>query len=267
MEYDLLAVLSIVLYGMSIIWLIVDVVTHKSSRFVVAPAWIAVILHFVQLGLEFSRTGAFNFSFIHVMSLISVLVSLLLLVAALSKPVEKLGLGVFPLAAMVLLCLQFSNADPVTVNIDNWQMAVHIITSIIAFSLLNIAALQAILLLIQEKQLRKHPPSLFIQTLPPLQTMESLLFQMIAIGVLFLTISLFSGFVFIQDLLAQHLAHKTILGIIAWIIFSALLVGKFRYGWRGKMAVKWTLAGFVLLLLAYFGSKLVLEVILERGVG
>jgi ABC-type uncharacterized transport system permease subunit len=76
-----------------------------------------------------------------------------------------------------------------------------------------------------------------------------------------------SGFVFIEDLLAQHLAHKTVLGMIAWVIFSALLVGKIRYGWRGKMAVKWTLAGFVLLLLAYFGSKLVLEVILERSLG
>jgi ABC-type uncharacterized transport system permease subunit len=267
MMHDVLAVLSIVLYGMSIIWLVVDVLNHKTSRFVIVPAWFAVMMHFMQLGSEFVVTGSLNFSFIHVVSLVSALVSLLLLLASLSKPVEKLGLGVFPLAAMVLLCLQFSHADPVTVKIDNWQMAAHIITSIIAFSLLNIAALQAILLLIQEKQLRKHPPSLFIQTLPSLQTMESLLFQMIAIGLLFLTVSLLSGFVFIEDLLAQHLAHKTVLGMIAWVIFSALLVGKIRYGWRGKMAVKWTLAGFVLLLLAYFGSKLVLEVILERSLG
>ncbi len=143
-------------------------------------------------------------------------------------------------------------------------MSTHILSSIIAFSLLNIAALQALLLAIQEQQLRKHPPKRFIQTLPSLQTMESLLFQMIAAGLLFLTLSLISGFVFIEDLFAQHLVHKTVLAIVAWVTFSSLLVGKIKYGWRGQTAVKWTLAGFILLLMAYFGSKLVLELILQR---
>jgi ABC-type uncharacterized transport system permease subunit len=94
--------------------------------------------------------------------------------------------------------------------------------------------------------------------------METLLFQMIGTGLFFLSISLVSGFIFIEDLFAQHLVHKTVLSIIAWIIFSSLLIGRFRYGWRGKTAVRWTLTGFFLLLLAYFGSKLVLEIILHR---
>lgn len=93
--------------------------------------------------------------------------------------------------------------------------------------------------------------------------MESLLFQMIGTGMVFLSVSLISGFIFIKDLFAQHLAHKTILSILAWIIFSSLLYGRIRFGWRGKTAAKWTLAGFVLLLLAYFGSKFVLELILH----
>ncbi|MGR9000150.1 MAG: cytochrome C assembly family protein, partial [Gammaproteobacteria bacterium] len=101
-------------------------------------------------------------------------------------------------------------------------------------------------------------------SLPPLQTMESLLFQMLATGLFFLTISLVSGFVFIEDVFAQHLAHKTVLSILAWLIFSALLIGRSRYGWRGQIAIQWTLIGFVSLLLAYFGSKLVLEIILKR---
>jgi len=94
--------------------------------------------------------------------------------------------------------------------------------------------------------------------------MESLLFQMLGTGLFFLTISLVSGFIFIEDLFAQHLAHKTVLSIIAWIIFSSLLIGRLRYGWRGRTAVRWTLTGFILLLLAYFGSKLVLELILNK---
>jgi ABC-type uncharacterized transport system permease subunit len=149
-------------------------------------------------------------------------------------------------------------------NAPSWQMNVHILSSIIAFSLLNIAALQAILLIVQNRQLRSHPPKRYIQSMPSMQTMESLLFQMIGAGVVFLTIALTSGFIFIDDLFAQHLAHKTFFSIIAWLIFSGLLVGRSRYGWRGRTAIKWTLLGFLFLLLAYFGSKLVLELILHR---
>ncbi len=151
-----------------------------------------------------------------------------------------------------------------TIQNYSWQMNTHIFSSIIAFSLLNIAALQAIFLSIQEQQLRKHPPRKIILTLPPLQTMESLLFQLISTGVIFLTVSLFSGFIFIDDLFAQHLAHKTVLSILAWLIFSALLYGRSRYGWRGQTAIQWTLIGFTSLLLAYFGSKLALELILQK---
>ena len=143
-------------------------------------------------------------------------------------------------------------------------MTSHILASIIAFSLLNIAALQALLLAFQDQQLKSHPPKRFAQSLPSLQTMESLLFQMLSAGVLFLSISLVSGFVFIEDLFAQHLVHKTVLSISAWLLFSGLLLGRWRYGWRGQIALYWTLSGFLLLMLAYFGSKFVLELILHR---
>ncbi|PPD25360.1 MAG: hypothetical protein CTY22_09015 [Methylomonas sp.] len=147
---------------------------------------------------------------------------------------------------------------------QDWPIAVHILSSMIAFSLLNIAALQAILLAVQDQQLRRHQPRRLMLALPPLQAMEALLFQMIGAGVLFLTGSLVSGFLFIEDLFAQHLVHKTVLSIMAWLIFSGLLLGRLRYGWRGRTASQWTLIGFVLLLFAYFGSKLVLELILKK---
>jgi len=143
-------------------------------------------------------------------------------------------------------------------------MNTHILSSIIAFSLLTIAAFQSLLLALQNRQLKSRNPGRLMLAFPPLQAMESLLFQMISAGVFFLSISLLSGFIFIEDLFAQHLVHKTILSIIAWVIFSSLLIGRKRYGWRGKKAIRLTLYGFVSLLLAYFGSKLMLELILQR---
>ena len=143
-------------------------------------------------------------------------------------------------------------------------MEVHILTSILAYSLLNIAAVQAILLAIQDWQLHDHRSGRFIRSLPPLQTMESLLFQMIGAGLVLLTISLISGVMYIHDLFEQHLAHKTVLSVLAWIVFSVLLWGRYFHGWRGQTAIRWTLVGFVSLMLAYFGSKMVLEIILQR---
>jgi ABC-type uncharacterized transport system permease subunit len=210
------------------------------------------------------RKNQLDFSLFNIGSIISAIIALLLLLASLSKPIEKLGIAIFPIAAlMITLSISIPGKEQ-AITIYSWQMNTHILSSIIAFSLLNIAALQAIFLAIQEQQLRKHPPRKIILTLPPLQTMEALLFQMISTGVIFLTVSLVSGFIFIDDLFAQHLVHKTVLSILAWFIFSALLFGRMRYGWRGQTAIQWTLIGFTSLLLAYFGSKMVLELILNR---
>jgi len=259
-----LGIISICAYLSSTALIIKDVFQNTSTKISTVPAWLAICAHFSYTLSTFQQQNDFNFSLFSTASIISSLVALLLLLATLNNPVEKLGLAVFPLATLSLIAsLLFADKEYV-IQINNWQMGTHILSSIIAFSLLNIAALQAIMLAIQDQQLRKHPPKRFIQTLPPLQTMEHLLFQMIAMGLLFLTSSLISGFIFIEDLFAQHLVHKTILSIVAWITFSSLLIGKVNYGWRGQTAVKWTLAGFSLLLLAYFGSKLVLELILQR---
>ena len=103
-----------------------------------------------------------------------------------------------------------------------------------------------------------------MRALPPLAIMERMLFQLIAVGFVLLTLSLLSGFVYLENMFAQHLVHKTILSILAWAVFGVLLLGRRLYGWRGKVAVRWTLSGIALLLLAYFGSKLVLELILQR---
>jgi ABC-type uncharacterized transport system permease subunit len=264
MNPTLLGILTICAYFSSSGLLLKNREQKAISYTTVYPAWLGLCGHLFFIGLAVLQANRFNFSLISTASMVSALVALLLLLASLTKPVEKLGIVIFPLAAIMLgldLCFPEKLRSLQTYN---WEMGTHILSSIIAFSLLNIAALQAVLLAIQERQLKNHQPKKFILHLPALQTMESLLFQMIAMGLLFLSVSLISGMFFINDLFAQHLVHKTILSMIAWLIFSALLLGRWRYGWRGKTAIRWTIAGFILLLLAYFGSKLVLEIILHR---
>lgn len=256
--------LAIFLYLLAGFFIFRELKNNYPHRASIYCAWLAVLSHGFYNLCRFTTPAGISFSFFNTTSLILFIVVFILLIANFSKPVIKLGIVLFPLIGLIQIPGLLIHEQPQVLVTRSWQMNTHILTSIIAFSLLNIAALQAILLALQDHQLRTHQPLRIIRSLPPLQTMESLLFQMISTGVLFLSISLLSGFLFIKDLFAQHLVHKTVLSIFAWVTFSGLLAGRLRYGWRGRTAIRWTLTGFVALLLAYFGSKLVLEIILER---
>ena len=134
--------------------------------------------------------------------------------------------------------------------------------SVVAYSLIMLGAIQALLLAYQDYSFRTHNPGGFIRYLPPMHDMETLLFQFLGFGFVCLSASLLTGFLFLEDIFAQHLVHKTVLSIVAWFILAVLLFGRFQFGWRGKTAIRWTLSAFAFLMLAYFGSKLVLEFIL-----
>jgi ABC-type uncharacterized transport system permease subunit len=259
-------IIAVLCYAAAFLLLLKALVTQRSRCYmpVTCLAWAGGGLHAAYLFLVFQQHADFNFSFFNAGALVALFVVLILQLAALDKPLKNLGLAIYPLAAGLLVLDMYFPEKTHPLGVHSWQMSVHVFSSIIAFSLLNIAALQAILLAIHDQQLRRHHPRRLMLVLPPLQAMEVLLFQIIAAGVFFLTLSLLSGFIFVEDLFAQHLVHKTVLSIFAWIIFSALLVGRLRYGWRGSVAIHWTLAGFVLLLMAYFGSKMVMELILNR---
>ncbi|NOQ12953.1 MAG: phosphohydrolase [Methyloprofundus sp.] len=264
MNLFLLEGLAFFLYFASSSTLIIDIKENRYKKLALILAWIAAFTHFLALSLIIWQKQGIDFSFFHTASIISLIIAFLLLVASFSKPVEKLGIALFPIAALMLVLDIIYPSTIQPAQEYSLAMNTHILSSIIAFSLLTIAAFQALLLAVQNSQLKNHNPGRLMLAFPPLQAMESLLFQMISTGLLFLSISLLSGFIFIEDLFAQHLVHKTILSITAWIIFSSLLIGRKRYGWRGKTAVRWTLYGFISLLLAYFGSKLVLELILNK---
>ena len=138
----------------------------------------------------------------------------------------------------------------------------HIGSSILAYAVLTLAAAQAALVALQDHQLRHRHTRGIIQVLPPLQLMETMLFELLWVGVILLSVSIGTGILFLDDIFAQHLVHKTTLSIIAWMLFSILLWGHYHLGWRSQTAVRLTLVGFALLMLGFFGSKMVLELIL-----
>lgn len=211
----------------------------------------------------FSQPGL-NLAFFNALALTAWTVVALLLVSSLTKLVENLGILILPIAALTLFLEIRYPSQAFLRESAGWPIKIHVLLSMLAYSLLTLASVQAILLAVQDHHLHCRQPVGFLRTLPPLQTMESLLFEMIGAGFILLTLALASGFAFLEDMFAQHLVHKTVLSTLGWLVFGALLLGRLRYGWRGRTAIIWTLSGFVILMLAYFGSKAVLELILQR---
>ncbi|MGH8440628.1 MAG: cytochrome C assembly family protein [Pseudomonas sp.] len=224
---------------------------------------LAVIAQGTALFWQLLTPLGLSLDFFSAASLIATAVIALTLLACLRIPVENLLVLLFPLGMLTALTSQF--APPGTVPLINEEPGIlaHILLSILAYGMFTIAVFQALLLLLQDHQLKHKHPSGLIKNFPPLQTMESLLFGFLWAGWGLLSLSLISGWLFLDNLFAQHLVHKTLLACVAWIVFSVLLWGRTRLGWRGHKAIRWTLAGFCLLMLAYFGSKLVREFILH----
>jgi ABC-type uncharacterized transport system permease subunit len=221
-------------------------------------------LHATVLFPELVTGAGLNMGFFNAASLTALLMVMVLLLASIRQPVENLGIPVLPVAAAtVAMAVWYPNQQTV-IESGSWQLDLHILFSVLAYSLFALAAVQAVLLAIQDRHLRNRHPGGFIRALPALAVMERLLFQMIGTGFALLSAALLTGFLFLEDIFAQHLAHKTVLSITSWVIFGTLLWGRGRFGWRGRKAIAWTLSGFIFLVLAYFGSKLVLELILNR---
>lgn len=226
---------------------------------------IALFLHATSLLATDGMSTGINFSFIHALSLVMLITNSIIVTAAILRPADQISIITFPIAALILV-IEGTIPEPVrAITHPAAGMSLHIVTSLFAFSLLALASIQALLVSVQDAYLRgRSPRGSLLGTLPSLESMENLMFQLLHAGALLLTLSLISGFVFLEDMFAQHLAHKTVLSLIAWCLITTLLIGRRRFGWRGITAVRWTLAGFVTLMLAYFGSKFVIEMILKR---
>jgi len=180
---------------------------------------------------------------------ISAILVIIFLLGCLFLPIRRLGIMVFPLAVVSLLFAAWWGGEVNNVANPSLAFNVHILVSILSYSLLTIAAIQALL------------SARMLMAMPPLQTMEQLLFQLVGIGFLLLTITLLSGAIFSQQIFGQafEFKHHTILASLGWLVFAVLLIKRFKSGLRGSQAVVWTIVGFVLIQLGYFGTKIVSE--------
>jgi ABC-type uncharacterized transport system permease subunit len=231
---------------------------------------IAILLKGIGLYQGMVLADGINLAIHNMLSLVTFSVNTLVLISSLRKPLHSLFILLLPISTVTAVIAILLEHPYLTSHINHKAyvslsigISLHILLSVIAYSLLFAAVLQALLLSWQNYRLKHKHIGGITKHLPPLQTMETLLFELIWVGVILLTIGLIFGVYYIDNIFSQHLAHKTILSLIAWVIFATLLCGRTFRGWRGNHVIRWILGGFCALMLAYFGSKLVLEVILQ----
>jgi ABC-type uncharacterized transport system permease subunit len=241
----------------------------------------ALVLHTVLLYLDLFAADDFRFGFGHALSVTLWLAVLIYWVESFFVNLEGMPALVLPVAAVcVVLPAIFPGLEPPKYA-SGIEFRAHMMLALLAYSFFTIAALHAALMALLEGRLHRDraakrreghgagPLAGALASLPPLLTLEQLLFRILALGFVLLTLTLATGAIFSEEVFGRafRFNHKTLFAVVSWFIFAALLVGRWRWGWRGRKALRWTLAGFVALLLAYVGSRFVLEVVLSRAVG
>lgn len=226
----------------------------------------ALVIHAAGLYDALFAEVGMRFSFSFALSLMMWLAVLIYWLESFMARMEGMQPMVLPLAAAcTVLPVIFPNVHLVA-HASATGFKLHFLAAMLAYSLLTLSALHAIFMGFTERALHNRSLKRSLASLPPLLTMESLLFKMLLIGFVLLTLAVGSGVFFSEELFGKPLTidHKTLFAFASWGIFATLLIGRHAWGWRGKRALRWTLAGFALLILAYVGSRFVAEVILGR---
>lgn len=227
-----------------------------------AAAGIAALLHAGVHLLAWRASGGTDMHFFAALSLVGLGMAALTALFAANARMAALGVVVYPLAALLLggySAYGHRLGEPL-----DWRLQLHAWCALLSYATLAIAALLAVMLWLQDRALRRHQLRPWLRALPPLTELETLLFRTVAAGFVLLSATLLTGVLFVENLFAQHLVHKTVLSVLSWLVFGGLLLGRWRRGWRGRTAVRWVLVAMVLLVLAFFGSKAVLELVLHR---
>ncbi len=241
-----------------------DDAARAGSRALIGLAIIGALLHAFGNYQVIWSDGYLNLGITTSVSLVSWIMLVFVLLASFRLPLANLLVLVLPLAALgaLLLLVAPTTEELPTARLSD-PLIWHIMISIVAYSILFMAACQSVLLAVLEHRLKAKRTLKLLKLLPPLQTMESLLFGLLWTGISALTFAIGSGFLFLDDMFEQRVVHHTVLGLASWVLYAALLAGHRLFGWRGTTAVRWTLIAFSLLLLGYLGSKFVIEVLLE----
>jgi ABC-type uncharacterized transport system permease subunit len=225
-------------------------------------AAVAALLHAGAHVLAWRASGGTDMHFFSALSLVGLGMAVLTALFGAGGRMAALGVIVYPLAALTLATFAAYGhrvAEPL-----GWRLQLHAWSALLSYATLAVAALLAVMLWSQERALRQHRFHAWSRALPPLIELETLLFRTVTVGFLLLSATLLTGVLFVENLFAQHLVHKTVLSVLSWLVFGSLLLGRWRRGWRGRVAVRWTLVAMALLVLAFFGSKAVLELVLHR---
>jgi ABC-type uncharacterized transport system permease subunit len=233
--------------------------TGRGLYWLAAPA---VAAHLAVHALGWSRLHGPDLHFFAALSLVALGMAALGTLAAATQRMAALGVIVYPLAAVLLLLYEFAGHG--RAQALDWRLQLHAWLALLAYATLALAALIALLLWAQDRALRARHLSPWLRALPPLVQLEALLFRSLWVAFILLSATLLTGVLFVENLLAQHLWHKTVLSVLSWGVLGALLFGRWRYGWRGSRALKLVLVSMALLLLAFFGSKFVLELLLQK---
>lgn len=178
-------------------------------------------------------------------------------------PIRRLGILVFPFTIISLVFAFFWGNNITLLENQSLAFSSHIVISLLAYCLLAIASIQALLYSYQERQIKHRTNPAMLLALPPLQTMELLLFRLVGFGFAVLSLTLVSGAIFSQEIFGHAFVfkHHTILALLGWLVFAILLFKRVKHGLRGSIAVIWTISGFLLIQLGYFGTKIVSEIL------
>ena len=243
----------------------------------------ALALHGVLLYGELFGPGALRFGFAYALSSMLWLTVLFYWIESLFYDLDGMQPPALALAALAVPLPALYPGHASGAYADSLEFRLHLVLAMLAYSLFTIAILHALLMAIVERRLHQTRQArgaggalladgaAMLQgplgALPPLLTLERLLFRLIAAAFVLLTLTLATGFAFAESLFGRPLRfdHKTLFALLSWATFALLLAGRYLRGWRGRTALRWTLSGFVMLLLAYVGSRFVLEVLLGRS--
>jgi ABC-type uncharacterized transport system permease subunit len=261
---NIIAIAAVILYATSIATIIPGLVQHIGIRAktVFISAALALLFHAWLLSDLILAGSGQNLSILNVASLISFIISVVMSVAMLKTRIWFLLPVVYSFSAINLAVATFVPGTFITHLEHNPELLLHISLALFSYSTLSIGALYAIQLAWLDHKLKSKKALTINPNLPPLMMVERQLFKIILIGTALLTLTLATGFIFVQDMFAQGKAHKAILSFIAWVIYSVLLWGHYQKGWRGTRVTWFAIAGATLLTLAYFGSRFVKEIIL-----